>query len=486
MELRDYLRVLTKRWLGIALITLLVVAATATYTFLQPKQYTASSQVFIAVSSPGGIGTVSADATYTLQRITSYLRIIDTPPVLQPVIDDLKLNVSVDELSTRVTATNPVDTVIIEIAATDGSPTTAAAIANAVAKQMAKVIQQLESNAAGTVVPVKATITRPAEPPESPSSPRTRVNLILGLLIGLALGVGYAFLRESLDTTIKDPRDLAEATGGAASVGLVNFDPAAKKTPLVALDQRSKLAEAFRTIRTNLQYVDVDNPPKVIAITSALPGEGKSTSALNLAITMAQAGLGVVVVETDLRRPKTSEYLGIEVSVGLTDVLAGRLSLDDALLRWRRDLLVVLPAGRVPPNPSELLSSQRFTRVVAELRKRFDVVIVDATPLLPVTDGAIVARAADGAVLVVRHGSTTRDQVGHAIDALERVDARLLGTLLNFVPVKKRGGGYGSYGYYGYGYEREGGEHRRIEAEAVPPPPPAAPGAPSTEASRRL
>lgn len=462
MELRDYVRVLAKRWLGIVLITLLTVGGVAAYTFTQPKQYTATAQSFIAVSSPTSDGTITPDASYTLQRITSYLRIVQSPQVLQPVIDELGLDVDVDALAGRVTATNPIDTVIIEVSATDEDAARSAAIANAVTAQLTAVIQDLESTAAGEVVPVKATLTRPAEPPPSPSSPRTRVNLILGLLIGLALGVGYAFLRESLDTTVKESGEVADFTG-AASLGTVAFDSGARKSPLVALDQGSVRAEAFRAIRTNLQFVDVDHSPQVIAITSALPSEGKSTSALNLAITMAQAGQSVVVVETDLRRPKTGEYLGIETAVGLTDALAGQISLDDALLSWNRGMLTVLAAGRVPPNPSELLSSHRFAAVLADLRERFDMVIVDATPLLPVTDGAIVAHACDGAVLIVRHGKTTRDQLEHATAALDRVGARLLGTVLNFVPTKKRGyGGYG-YGYYGYGDSQapDEGKHRR-------------------------
>ncbi|MFN8171301.1 MAG: polysaccharide biosynthesis tyrosine autokinase [Candidatus Nanopelagicales bacterium] len=454
MELRDYVRVLAKHWLAIVVVTVLVTGAVATWTFLQPKVYTATAQMFVAISSRSDSGDPTTGATYTMQRITSYVQLIDSPQVLQPVIDELGLDVDVKHLGDDVSATNPIDTVLINVSASNGSPEKAAQIANAAAVQLGAVIQQLESTAAGDLVPVKATLTDPAEAPPSPSSPRTRINLILGLLVGLALGVGYAFLRESLDTSVRSPDDLGELTG-AMPIGIVSFDPEASGKPLVALDQRSTRAEAFRTIRTNLQYVDVDNPPKVIAITSAVPNEGKTTTAVNLAITMAQAGKRVVLVETDLRKPKASSYLGVESELGLTDVLAGQSKLEDALLPWNRDLLTFLPAGHTPPNPSELLASQQFEQVLAQLREEFDQVIVDATPLLPVTDGAIVAKAADGAVVIVRYGKTTREQLTSSLAALEQVGARTLGTTLNFVPAGRRGYGY-AYGYQGVDVSKAG------------------------------
>lgn len=469
MELRDYLRVLAKHWLAIVLITGLVTGAVAAWTFLQPRVYTATAQMFVAISGGTDATSQATGATYTMQRITSYVQLVNSPQVLQPVIDDLGLDVSVTNLGKSITAANPIDTVLINVSASDASPQRAADIANAAAVQLGAVIGELESSAAGNLVPVKSTLTDPAEAPLSPSSPRTRINLILGVLIGLALGVGFAFLRDSLDTSVKSPDELAELTG-AMPVGLIAYDSDAPGKPLVALDQRSTRAEAFRTIRTNLQYVDVDAPPKVIAITSAVPNEGKTTTALNLAITMAQAGKKVVLVETDMRKPKTSAYLGIESELGLTDVLAGQATLADALLSWNRDLLTILPAGHTPPNPSELLGSHQFAQVLAQLREEYDQVIVDATPLLPVTDGAIVAKVADGAVLVVRFGRTTREQVATSLAALDQVGARLLGTALNFVPTGRRGYGY-KYGYryggkYGYGYGYGGyGEESRHAAE---------------------
>ena len=455
MELRDYIRVLLKHWISIVAVTLAGLVGAAAFTFSQPRLYTAQAQSFVALTG-NDLGGIAGGATFTGQRLASYVQLASTPDVLQPVIDELRLDTSVTSLAGQVTAANPVDTVLLNISVTNPDPIDAAEIANAVSRQMSTVISSIEVPAESTTsnttsVNVKVTLVDPAEPPTSPSSPRTTVNLLLGLLIGLAAGVGIAFLRESLDTRVHTPDELVDLTG-SAPLGLIGFDPDASADPLVAQNPRASRSEAFRTIRTNLQYVDVDNPPKVIVITSALPLDGKSTTAINLAITFAQAGKRTVVVETDLRRPKASAYLGVESAIGLTDVLAGQIPLEEALVPWNRGQLTLLPAGHVPPNPSELLGSQQMQDVLDALREQFDVVIIDTTPLLPVTDGAVVAKAGDGAILVVRFNRTTREQLALAMESLRQVDARLLGTVLNFVPTRKRGYGYRYGGYYGYGY----------------------------------
>jgi len=456
MDLRDYVRVLGKHWFGMLLIFVLCTAAAFGYTYLQPRVYTASAQMFVSISTKvttgaNGQTSVSSSTPYVLQRLTSYVQVVDSPRVLQPVIDGLGLDISVAGLAPSVSATNPTGTVILDISVTNLDPVRAADIANAVAQQLSTVIQDLEAQTLGSSVLVKATLTKPAEPPSAPSSPRTRVNILLGMVIGLMLGLGYAFLRDHLDNTVKTHQDLADLTG-ASSLGMIMYDPAAKNVPLVALDQRAVRSESFRSIRTNLRYISVDEPPKVITITSAVPNEGKSTTAINLAITLAQAGWRVCLVEADLRRPKLGAYLGIEMGVGLTSVLSGQHTLDDALLSWNRGAFTVLPSGNTPPNPSEMLGSRQMREVLSTLRSRFDVVLIDAPPLLPVTDGAIVTTVSDGAILIVRWGKTTREQLIAATNAIEQVDGRILGTVMNFVPSTRRRYSY-KYNYgYGYGY----------------------------------
>jgi len=258
-----------------------------------------------------------------------------------------------------------------------------------------------------------------------------------------------ALLREQLNTTVKSVEDM-EGLTGSVPLGLVPFDSTAKSSPLVTANQGGTRAEAFRTLRTNLQFADVDSPPRKIVITSPLPAEGKSTSACNIALTLAVSNARVVLIEADLRKPRVCSYLGLDNAVGLTNVLAGQYSVDDAIVPYNRSMLWVLPSGPVPPNPSELLGSHNMSLLLDYLGSTYDYVVIDAPPVLPVTDAAVLSRNADGALLVVRYGKTNRTEVERAVQLLGAVNAKMLGTVLNFIPRPRTifGKRYG----YGYGY----------------------------------
>jgi len=460
MELRDYLKVLRKRALPAILVFALAVITSGVITVISPTKYTANSQVFVAVSSSSqDIASALTGSNFTLQRVKSYSQLVNTPSVLGPA--SAQLGFTIDPKA--VSASIPLDTVLIDIEATDENASRAARIANAVAAQLGAVVVELETPLDGSKSPVKTRVVASAETPTSPTSPRPLLNLALGLLLGAAGAVGIVLLLENLDQTIRTPEDVQDLTG-ASPIGVLPFDAQAKAAPLSALNRRSTRSEGFRTVRTNLQFVDVDNPPRAIVVTSSVPAEGKTTTAINLAIAMAQSGQRVLLVEADLRKPKVGEYLGIDTSQGLTDVLTFTASLTQVLQPWHRDLLVVLPGGTVPPNPSELLASSAMAKLLQELKTMFDVIIIDAPPLLPVSDAAILAGIADGALFVIRWGSTRRQQVGASLDQLAAVGGRMLGTIVNFAPLGRRGYSYGygyGYGYrskYGYGYGNSEGD----------------------------
>jgi tyrosine-protein kinase len=448
VDLRDYARTLRKHWLLITALAAVGAAAGLVVSLLTTPMYEARTQLFVSASSSdsSGVTDVYQGSLFSQQRVKSYAQIVNSPRILQPVINELGLQVSADDLAERVTATAPLDTVLIDVTVADRSPDRARDLANAIGAQVDKYIKSLDTSAGA---PVHVSVVRPAEVPASPVSPKTKLNIALGLLLGLAAGVALAVLRETLDTTVKKVEDL-QALTSVATLGVVSYDSDASRRPLVShLDPHSSRAESFRTLRTNLQFVDIDRPPRTVVVTSAVAGEGKSTTACNLAITLAQAGIRVALVEGDLRRPKIADYLGLEGNVGLTSVLIGRIGLADALQPWGRSGLSVLASGPIPPNPSELLGSGHMVGLLRELQQGYDVVILDAPPLLPVTDAAVLSRICDGAVLVVRHGATKREQVEQTVEALRAVDARILGTVLNMTPTK--GPDSGAYAY-GYGY----------------------------------
>jgi capsular exopolysaccharide synthesis family protein len=272
-------------------------------------------------------------------------------------------------------------------------------------------------------------------------------------------------LRETLDTSVKDPEQLARELD-LPTLGAIAYDSDAPKRPLIVhVDPKSSRAESFRQLRTNLQFVDIDEAPRSIIFTSSIPEEGKTTTTVNLAIALAQSGVRVLLVEGDLRRPKMADYLGIEGAVGLTNVLIGRVSLADAIQPWGPDaLLHVLSSGPSPPNPSELLGSQGMAELLRELEHNYDLVLIDAPPLLPVTDAAVLAALASGAVLVTRYGHTKREQLARAVEALRAVGVAVYGAVLTMTPTR----GPDSY-YYGYGYRYDEKRSKGERVEAVRP-----------------
>jgi len=426
---------------------MLSIGAAAAYTAQQTPVYSADTQLFVAVSSADpNLAQLSEGSTFIQQRVKSYAAVVTSAQVLDPVIQELRLPTTAAGLAGHVSVDTPLDTVLLNLSVSDSDPVRAADIANAIARQFPVFVAALEAPNDQTESLVKLSVTKPATVPGAPVSPKRPLNLALGLLLGLGLGVGAAVLRETLNTSVSGAMDVEKLTG-AIPLGLVPYDSDAGKHPLIDADRHGPRAEAFRTLRTNLQFADVDHPPRVIVITSPLPSEGKTTSACNLALTLAVGGASVILVDGDLRKPAVGRYLGISSAAGLTSVLAGRHDLRDVVVSYGRETLSVLPSGPIPPNPSELLGSQQMSDVLTTLADRYDIVIVDAPPLLPVTDAAVLASAADGAVLVLRHGKSRHEEAQRAIETLTAVKAKLLGTVLNFAPTRHRRGSYDGYGY---------------------------------------
>lgn len=448
MELRDYLRLLRRRWLVIALLTVLGIGGALGFSVTVTPEYSARAQVFVSLrGGADSTGDLLQGANFTLRQVRSYVQIVTTPSVLQPVIEELGLDETPVTLARRVSADSPLDTVLINVRVHDQSAAMSATIANAVAAALADVVADLETPVHGEP-PVLVSTVRPADVPESPSSPNTVMNLGIGLLAGLAAGVGVALLRELLDTRVRDVADV-EALTDASVLGAIPIKDDAVDHPLILREAPgSPRAEAYRRLRTNLAFLDVDRQQRTIVFTSSVAGEGKTSTVLNLAITIANAGSRVAVVDADLRRPSVAKYLGIEGAAGLTTVLIGQAGIDDVVQPWGNENLAVIASGAIPPNPSELLSSERMASVISELSRRYDVVLVDTAPLLPVTDGAVLARLVGGAVVVAGAGTVHKPQFTASLEALDAVSARVLGVVVNRVPAK--GSGSYAYGYYEY------------------------------------
>ncbi|MBN9619911.1 MAG: polysaccharide biosynthesis tyrosine autokinase, partial [Actinobacteria bacterium] len=403
--------------------------------------------------------------TFTQDRVQSYTAIANSPAVTNAVVRELKLTLTPQQLADKITADAPQNKVLVNLHVTDHNPQTAAQLANAVSQQFATVVQNTEQTDANGKPVVKLTIIHPATVPSAPIKPNKTLYIGLGLVLGLVIGVGVVILRDVLDNTVKGPGDFEEL--GVSVLGMVPLDKRTAKTPIAFRgDPHSLRSEAYRQMRTNLQFVNVDESPRVIAVTSAVPGEGKTTTAMNLASALAEGGNRVCLVEADLRRPTIAKTLGLVADVGFTTVLIGQAPLEAALQNAGHNL-AVLTSGPVPPNPSELLITEQARALIREIASHVDYTIIDTAPLLPVADGAEVAALADATLVVHRAGKTTRDQAARSVEALAKVGERPVGVILNMIT---RGGGRYDYEYnYYYSYRPERSRSTRGKQETEAP-----------------
>lgn len=447
MDLHDYIRIVRRSWRIIVAAVLGIVALAALLTALTTPKYQAATELFVSTAGGENANDLLQGSSFTQRQVTTYADLITTPVVLQPVIDDLGLDVTAAGLASTVTATVPPNTVLIDITVTRENPDEAAALANAIGVQFTETVQDLERVDEEGSSPVKATVVKEALAPDSPVSPNPTRNVALGLVLGLLVGLGLALLRDLLDTRVTGEADVARVTE-ATVIGGIAFDKDAAAHPLIVqADPHSPRAEAFRTLRTNLQFIDAAERPKAMVFTSSLPGEGKTTTTANLALTLAASGSSVCLIEGDLRRPRLLEYMGMEGAVGLTSVLIGEVELEDVLQHFGESLTVI-GSGPIPPNPSELLGSGAMASVLQQLAERFDYIIIDAPPLLPVTDAAVLSKLVDGTILVVGSKVIKREHLSRALMMLDNVDAHILGVVLNRLPNKNAD----AYSYYREGY----------------------------------
>jgi polysaccharide biosynthesis transport protein len=457
---REYLDILRRRWLSVLVVALATLALASVVTLAMPKRYTATTRLFFSVASDN-VSELAQVSNFAEKQMASYAQVATSPLVLDPVARELGLSVTGVELARSVEAKSQVNTIIIEIAATDPSPRQAAKIANAVGERLAKTAAGLSPNREDGTEAVRATTLAVAEVPTSPSSPNIPRNLGIGLLVGLLLGTGIAVLRQLLDTKVRNEQDVRALTDSPI-LGVVAFDQKVPSHPVILRDEPlAAPAEAVRRLRTNLQFIDAANRPKSIVISSSIPGEGKSTMAINLAVSLADTGARVILVDADLRRPSIADYAGIEGGVGLTTVLIGRADVEDVVQPLGTTTLDLLPAGQIPPNPSELLGSPAMTGLLHRLTTSYDMVLLDSPPLLPVTDAAVLSKLAGGALVVVGGDRIHRAQLQETLGSLQTAGAHVLGIVLNKIDRREAG----TYSYYGSGYAPTDADQSKAEGD---------------------
>lgn len=453
MDLRDLLSVLRARWIAIVAATLIGALVALGLSLLTLPTYQAKLQFYVTVAAGDSAAAAYQGSLGAQQRVQSYAALAESTDVSQQVVDVAGADLTAGQVAEKTVATAGANTVLLNVTVTDFDPERALDVAQGFGEILPEAINRLETPDGGGPALAKLTVVNPPTLPTSPVSPRTEQNVAIGLALGLLAGIGITLLVNALDRRVKSKDELESITGKSV-VGTIPFRKNEDKEEgdeyiVPFRDGHSPVAESFRRLRTNLQFLNVDDPPRVFVLASSVATEGKSVTAINLSLALAEAGDRVLLIEADLRRPLVVSYMSMRDEVGLTNILSGQANFDDVVQETRHEGVDLLGCGPLPPNPSELLASETARRLLDELRQAYDYVIIDSPPLLPVTDGALLARITDGALLVVRANRTTSDQVTQAIENLELADATVLGlvTVANKPNKKGTAGYYDSYYY---------------------------------------
>lgn len=463
MELREYLRGLRRHWLAILLMTLVGLAAAFGWYLLQTPVYQATAIGLVQTREVAQEQEQNQNLvlgpqfdTFARMKLPTYMEMATWRVVAEGAIESLGLDATPSEVVSRIVVANPGETNMIRITATGETPADAVELAEGWLASLSAAIDDTEGDGTPDSAPVSIFVTQSAILPTAPIFPDLSTSLIVGGVLGFGVGIAFALMRTASDRRIR-AADEVESRTGLPVVGTIPLTSAGDsrlfdESTLSDSGARFAVSEALRSLRTNLQFMDVDNPPRAIVVTSPVPSDGKSTIACNLAAALSASGKPVVLVDGDLRRSTVAETMGLPGGAGLSDVLSGRAEITDVLQRTPRyDNLFVLTAGSTPPNPSEVLGSERMHRLIQDLAKHATV-IIDAPPLLPVTDGAVLTHQADGALVVVSMGRTTYDLLEKSLDTISKAGGRALGVVLNKAPIKGV-----DASAYSYEYRREYG-----------------------------
>ena len=442
MTVREFLRILRSRWKVIFATVIIAVLGALAYALLAAPKYQASALLFVATASNDNNTQANDGGLFAEGRVSSYTALLMGDVLAQRTIDQLGLHMSVAELEKKITATAPPETVLIKVDVLDASPDRARDIANTLADEFVGMAATLETPDPAYAPNAQVIVQQRATAPLLPAPSKKSLIIAAGMVFGGVLGLALAMIRDRFDGRVKYPDEIEKATG-AGTLGEIPVDPQRGDVPLIFFDgNQSKTGDAYRELAIRLRVRGpgtaegtTEGAPRVLLVTSPRPCEGRTTTAVNLSLALAEAGYQVVIVDGDLRRAGVARTLNIDGQIGLSTVLAGEATLSDALQQTRVSHLRALASGIVPPNPTELLGSRATKDVLKSLSDMYEYVIVDSPSLL-VADAAILADSSQGLLMIVRYGQTKRKQLAQAATTLQRTGAPLLGSVLTMKPAK--------------------------------------------------
>lgn len=433
MSLNDYFLSLRKQWFVIVALALLGAGLGFGYAQTQPDVYRAQSSVVVLPARGDSTTELLQGSSYVQSLVRTYSLVATSPVVLQPVIDRLGLTITPRALARQVVVETPLDSAVLTVSVTGGTPEGPAAIANAVADELAGAVESLSPPTSTAGPAVRIETISPATPSRVPIAPNTRLLIVVGALAGLVIGMVYAWLRRLLATRLQSREDIAAVTETPVLGEVANVPHGTTLPDAVRRAETGLAAESIRAVAAGLRFANVDGDTSVILVTSATSSEGKSSVSLATALILAEQGQRVLLIDADLRRGSIAKLTGLEGNVGVTTILVGDIGFADAIQHWGTSNLSVLASGEIPPNPGQLLTSDHLRQLVNDAREQFDVVVIDSPPVLAVSDPLWLAPVVDGILVVARHRFTKRQALRRTLDELESTRVRILGVVINGV-----------------------------------------------------
>ncbi|MEQ6896520.1 polysaccharide biosynthesis tyrosine autokinase [Microbacterium sp. KR10-403] len=425
------------------------------YSSLQTPIFESTASSYFSMRSATSGSDINQGSAYTQNQMLSFAQLAMSSMVLDEVREQLDVNLTNSQIRSMTSVAIPQDTVTLDVTAASSDRQFAADMANSISKSLSKAVDVVAPKDDAGNATVVARVIQPAEPAIYQSSPNKQRDALLGAFAGLLIA-GLAITAWALlDTRVRNEEVLRRVTD-LPVLGSVPTSKSRGGVPTMVAETNGPNAEAYRSVRSSLVFAAVGHDINAIAVTSSIPGEGKTTTAVNLALTYAEAGASVLLVDADLRRPMVASSLGLENAVGLTTMLVGAANFEEARLQWGDSRVFVLPAGEIPPNPAELLASRKMRELLTELRSEYDIMIVDTAPLMSVSDATIITPLMDTTVIVAEAYRVQEAQLARSLSALAAVRAQVAGVLLNKIRRPRR-----SYSNYYYAPNRDGERESR-------------------------
>lgn len=439
MSLQDYLDALRRQWIVIIALTIIGAGAAYGYSRTLPPEYSSTAAVMVIPQRGDSTNELVQGSSYVQSLVQTYAVLASSPLVLTPVIDELDLDETATQLANRVSVVNTLNTVVVEISVSDTDKDQAQAITAAITESLVSAVADVSPSDANGQPAVRLETIAPARMPQAPIGPNTRLITMIGAALGLALSVGYALIRRALGTRIAERADIASVTDAPVIGEIVAWRRSYTVLSTMLRSRDSRAAESFRALAANLKYVAVDRELQVVMMTSSAPHEGKSSVSIGLAAALAESNHDVLVIDADLRRSSVATQLQLEGAVGVTSILVGDATFEEAVQHSTSMNIDIIAGGSPAPNPGQLITSHRLRELVEQARERYEYVIIDSAPALVVSDALWLADLSDGVLVVARSGKTRRKQVSAVLSALKSTHKDVIGIVLNAVKRKERG-----------------------------------------------